>query len=148
VIAAPGPIAQECVEGYLYAGPPIRLLLFRRPPGRGGFWVPVSGKVDPTDPDWETALRRELAEETGLTGAFPLEPLDWHVVFPSETGTLWRLHAYAARVDPRFVPRLGAEHDRYAWYSVAEAISVLHFPDNREAVRRLVALEAGGAATA
>ena len=64
-----GPIDRECVEGYLFASPPLELLLFRRPPSRGRIWVPVSGKVDPGDADLEAALRRELAEETGLIAA-------------------------------------------------------------------------------
>ncbi|HTW55112.1 MAG TPA: NUDIX domain-containing protein [Thermoplasmata archaeon] len=147
MIPGPVPIAQECVEGYLYAVAPLRLLLFRRPPARGRYWVPVSGKVDPTDPSWEAALRRELSEETGLSGAYPLEPLDWHVAFRSEAGPLWRLHAYAVRVDPAFVPRLSEEHDAFAWYSAEAAIEALHFPDNQDAVRRLRAVAAGRPAT-
>ncbi len=33
-----GPVAKECVEGYLFAAPPLELLLFRRPRpgGRSG----------------------------------------------------------------------------------------------------------------
>lgn len=140
-------IAQECVEGYLYANDPLRLLLFRRPPTRGRYWVPVSGKVDPGDPSWEAALRRELAEETGLAGAYPLEPLDWHVPFVAESGAHWRLHAYAVRVPSTFTPRLSSEHDAFAWYDPPDAIAMLHFPDNQEAVRRLLGLARGASAT-
>ena len=93
-----GPIARECVEGYLFAEPPLELLLFRRYPTRGRIWVPISGKVEPSDADLEAALRRELAEETGLTGPVPVEALDWHVPFVADNGETWRLHAYAVRV--------------------------------------------------
>jgi len=61
-----GPISKECVEGYLFAFPPLELLLFRRPPARGRIWVPVSGKVEPSDQDFRTALCREVEEETGF----------------------------------------------------------------------------------
>lgn len=134
-----GPVVRECVEGYLYSTPPLRVLVLRRPPARGSFWVPVSGKVEPEDIDLEAALRRELSEETGLSRATSVEPLDWHVPFRADNGETWRLHAYAVRVEPEFRPRLSAEHDDFAWVTPDEAMARLHFPDNAEAVRRLVA---------
>jgi 8-oxo-dGTP pyrophosphatase MutT (NUDIX family) len=138
VASEPEPIARECVEGYLFGGAPIELLLFRRPPARGRIWVPISGKVEPTDRDFEAALRRELAEETGLTDPRRVVPLDWHVPFRADNGETWRLHAYGVEVDRTFVPRLSAEHDSAAWCSPAQAIERLHFADNREAVARLL----------
>ena len=133
-----GPVARECVEGYLYSSPPLRVLVFRRPPVRGGFWVPISGKVERGDAGLEAALGRELSEETGLPPTTPVESLDWHVPFRVDNGETWRLHAYAVRVAPGFQPRLSDEHDAFAWVTPTEAIERLHFPDNAEAVRRLV----------
>ena len=135
--SAPGPIDRECVEGYLFAGAPIEILLFRRPPSRDHIWVPISGKVEPTDHDLESALRRELAEETGLLRPRRIVPLDWHVPFRAENGETWRLHAYAVEVDRSWVPRLSAEHESAEWVDPEEAVRLLHFPDNREAVLRL-----------
>ena len=134
---ASGPVRQECVEGYLFAGAPIEILLFRRPPGRGHIWVPISGKVEPTDTDLESALRRELAEETGLTHPRRVVALDWHVPFRADNGETWRLHAYAVEVDRGWVPHLSAEHESAEWVTPEEAVERLHFPDNREAVVRL-----------
>lgn len=139
-MAEPGEVARECVEAYLYAAPPLRLLVFRRPPSRGGFWVPVSGKVEPSDPDLEAAVRRELEEETGLRHPRSVRPLDWHVPFRADNGETWRLHAYAVEVEPAFVPRLSAEHDAAEWVPPKEAVRRLHFEDNRAAVERLVGL--------
>ena len=135
----PPAIARECVEGYLYAAPPLELLLFRRPPARGRIWVPVSGKVDPGDRDLESALARELAEETGLVAPRSVQPLDWHVTFPADNGETWRLHAYAVEVDRTFAPRLSREHEAFEWVPPAEALRRLHYPDNRAAVERLAA---------
>jgi len=143
---APGPIARECVEGYLYAAPPLRLLLFRRPPSRGRFWVPVSGKVEPSDPDYEAAVRREVEEETGLAGPRSVWALDWHVPFRADNGETWRLHAYAVEVDPGFFPRLSPEHDLAEWVAPEEAERRLHFEDNRAAVVRLVSQLSGSGA--
>lgn len=135
----PPRIDRECVEAYLYAEPPFELLLFRRPPSRGRVWVPVSGKVEPEDADFGSAVRREVAEETGLRLDGPLLDLDWHVPFEVTPGVWWRLHAYAARI-PRVVsPRLSSEHETSEWVPAAEAVERLHYEDNREAVRRLAA---------
>jgi lipoyl(octanoyl) transferase len=139
-LGSPGPdepVAQECVEGYLYAAPPVRLLLFRRPPARGSIWVPISGKVEPSDPDLESAVRREVAEETGLDRPRSVWPLDWVVRFRMGT-EVWRLHAFAVEVEPSFVPRLSAEHVAFAWVDPSEGQDRLHYADNRAAVDRLL----------
>lgn len=140
-----GPIERECVEGYLFADPPFALLLFRRPPARGQYWVPVSGKVEPSDRDFPSALCRELEEETGLR-ARPNEliDLDWHVPFRADNGATWRLHAFALEVPRSFQPRLSSEHEAAEWVSAEEASRRLHFEDNRAAVDRLRALRGRG----
>jgi 8-oxo-dGTP pyrophosphatase MutT (NUDIX family) len=137
--APAGPVVRECVEGYLFAEPPLELLLFRRPPSRDRVWVPISGKVEPTDADYESALRRELFEETALSRPNELFPLDWHVRFRVDSGETWRLHAYGVRVDRSFAPVLSPEHEASRWVTPQEATRLLHYEDNRTAVGRLVA---------
>jgi 8-oxo-dGTP pyrophosphatase MutT (NUDIX family) len=137
-----GPVARECVEGYVFVARPLTLLVLRRPPSRGSVWVPVSGKVEPTDTDLEAALRRELREETGAVDPVRVESLDWHVPFRAPNGETWRLHAYAVEVRTRFAPTLSEEHDAYDWLSPEAAVARLHYPDNRQAVERLVSREA------
>jgi 8-oxo-dGTP pyrophosphatase MutT (NUDIX family) len=137
VAARTTPIDQECVEGYLFAGQPPRLLLFRRPPERGGIWVPVSGKVDPADRDYPSALRRELLEETGFAEFLRVFPLDWEVEFEGPDRGRWRLHAFGVELSRDAVPHLSAEHDRAEWVSFPEGRTRLHYPDNHVAVDRL-----------
>jgi lipoyl(octanoyl) transferase len=132
-------IDREVVEGYLFADDPRRILLFRRPPARGGFWAPVSGKVDPTDGDYEAAMRRELREETGFDSPRRLFPLDWEVVFEAPMGgEIWRLHAFGIEVPADAEPRLSEEHDRFEWLAPSEARDRLHYPDNKQALDRLL----------
>lgn len=100
--------------------------------------MPVSGKVDPGDATLEAALRRELHEETGLSAPLRLVLLEWEVPFRADNGEVWRLHAYGVEVAPGFEPKLSAEHDAFEWVGPDEAVSRLHFPDNREAMGRLV----------
>lgn len=134
-----GPVAVECVEGYLYVPAPFALLLLRRPPARGRLWVPVSGRIEPTDADRPSALRREIAEELGFALPEPPVPLDWHVPFTGPDGRAWRLHAYAVALDGRYAPTLSDEHDAYRWADAVTARAALHYPDNRAALDRLLA---------
>ncbi len=139
-VGSKSPDVQECVEGYLFCGRPARLLLFRRPRARGGFWVPVSGKVEPTDADFTSCLRREVTEESGLTNFRRIFSLDWEVSFEGPDGRTWRLHAFGVELKEEVSPVLSLEHDAYEWVGFADALARLHFPDNREAVKRLVDL--------
>lgn len=138
-----GPIAQECVEAYLFTAHPRRILVLLRPPGRGSIWVPVSGKVEPTDVDLVSALRRELAEETGWTDPVRVFLLDWEVTFDGPDGRRWRLHAYGVELDGPKSPRLSEEHERFDWLPPAEARERLHYEDNRSAVDRLLSILEG-----
>jgi 8-oxo-dGTP pyrophosphatase MutT (NUDIX family) len=135
--AAEPAIAQECVEGYPFCRAPTRVLILRRPPSRGRIWAPVSGKVEAIDADYPSALRRELAEETGFTELVRLFPLEWEVPFTGPDGRPWRLHAYGVELDGPREPALSDEHDAWEWVAPSRAIEQLHYEDNREAVRRL-----------
>lgn len=136
--AEPSRVDRECVEGFLFAPDPVELLIFRRGPDRGRIWVPISGKVEPGDAGFEAALRRELAEETGLTDPRRVVPLDWEVTFPMNEGETWRLHAFAVEVPRSFEPRLSSEHEASEWVTPPEAVRRFHFEDNRAAVARLL----------
>jgi len=138
-VSAPPAIDQECVEGYLFVRAPLRILLLRRPPARGSIWAPVSGKVDAADASLESALRRELREETGFDAPEALLDLDWRVPFVGPDGRRWRLHAYGVELERPGAPVLSVEHVEFAWLPWDRARSRLHYEDNREAVDRLVA---------
>lgn len=131
-------IDQECVEAYLFIRRPLTVLLFRRPPSRGRIWVPVSGKVDPSDRNLSAAVRREVAEETGFTRLRRVSPLRWVFRFRGPDGGRWRLHAFAVELPSRGLPRLSDEHDAFEWLDPTSAVLRLHYRDNRTALRRLL----------
>jgi 2-(3-amino-3-carboxypropyl)histidine synthase len=137
-VAAEPAVDQECVEAYLFARNPTRLLVLRRPPRRGRIWVPVSGKVDPSDASPEEAIRREVVEETGFRETGIPVPLDWLVPFEGPDGRRWRLRAYAIELAAATDPTLSPEHDGFAWLDPGAARDRLYFPDNAQAVDRLL----------
>jgi lipoyl(octanoyl) transferase len=122
-------------------GPDGRVLLLRRTAARGGFWQPVTGRLEPGESP-EAAARRELLEETGAD--VPVTPLGYRHAFGLEPG-LWREAppgvavaeetAFAARLPPGFACRLSAEHVEHGWFTPAQALEQLRYAGLRRAVK-------------
>lgn len=128
---------QECVEAFVVARHPLRILLLRRAPNRGDFWQPVSGKVEPTDVSYAAAALRETEEETGFTEVGRVIDLDWSLTFLWNGKRPFRVHGFAAEVPGERRPHLSREHQAYRWCSPSEALSLLFHPDNRDSLLRL-----------
>ncbi len=117
-----------------------KVLLLRRTQERGGFWQPVTGRVEPGEAPHEAA-RRELREETGAD--VPVEPLGYEHAFGLEPEISARLGgaltaretAFVARLPAGFAPRLGEEHAEWAWLAAEEALPLQRFAGLRRAVR-------------
>jgi dATP pyrophosphohydrolase len=121
-------------------------LLLRRVPkpelGLDGFWQGVTGGVEAGEGIIEAAVR-ELAEETKLVPSV-LEQVDYSYSFPVDGR--WR-HLYAAGVDEiveyvfvAFIdrqqePSISAEHDKWRWCGLDEALGLLKYPGNIESLK-------------
>ncbi|MBS1148738.1 MAG: lipB [Myxococcaceae bacterium] len=114
-----------------------RILALQRTEARGGFWQPVTGRIEAGESP-EAAAQRELAEETGLTA--PVRPLDYVHAFAQRETQPPRLieeTAFSAEAPAGFVPRLDpAEHRAFEWVEREEAIARFPYEGLKEAVRR------------
>jgi dATP pyrophosphohydrolase len=124
------------------AGGEFLLLERRRPPG---FWQSVTGSLE-----WgetaDSAARRELLEETGITQG-RLCNLQWTQVYeilpsfgkkyaPGITRNLE--HAFALKLPERVPVSLSdSEHVRYRWSNAADAIATVSSSTNRAVIANL-----------
>ena len=104
-------IQQQVVGAVIRDG--ATALLLQRPVDdfRGGTWELPSGKVDPGE-DLDEALRREVAEETGLSVASVSAYLG-AFEYTSGSGKRTRQHTWTVAVEPGEIQL--TEHDEYAW---------------------------------
>lgn len=126
-------------------------LLVRRIPDRGGFWQGVTGGVEGNEAIPEAAAR-ELVEETGLVPS-DLQAIGYSYSFPVEhrfrhlyrSGTeIVTEHVFMARITGEQEPKLSTEHDLYRWCKFDEALSLLRWPENIEALKRCNKILASG----
>jgi lipoyl(octanoyl) transferase len=130
----------DCVEAYLFVRGPPRVLMLKRSPARGGFWQSVTGRVETWDSSFPAAALREIREETGFSRARAVIDLDWSFQFPSpSSGLPLRAHALAVELPECRSPRLSDEHVEFRWCGLGDALALMHWPDNREALRRTIA---------
>jgi 8-oxo-dGTP pyrophosphatase MutT (NUDIX family) len=113
----------------------IEYLLLKRPPERNGFWQPVTGGVEEGETRDE-ALQREIMEETGVRNIVAVIEDLYHFEFSDPN--LNQEYVYGVEVssseeivlDPK-------EHSEYRWCSLQEALQLLHWKENKEALRKL-----------
>ena len=118
------------------------LLERRRPPG---FWQSVTGSMEWGEPA-DTAARREVIEETGITQGV-LVNLQWTQVYEILPAfgkvyapgiTLNLEHAFSLRLRDRVPVVLSdAEHVQFRWVSAADAMETASSSTNRAVIAEL-----------
>jgi dATP pyrophosphohydrolase len=125
--------------------PALQVLLIQRA-DHPAYWQSVTGSLDAEDEPLEATARREVAEETGITGG---TLRDWALANVYEIYPVWR-HRYApgvthntehvfgltvpARTPVTLNPR---EHLAWQWLPWREAADLCFSPSNAEAILQL-----------
>lgn len=115
--------------------------------GLEDFWQGVTGGLEEGE-DLIQAAIRELAEETDFVPAqlekieyaysFPIQD-EWRQMYPPEVNKIVE-HVFFACIDGNTEPTLSYEHDRWGWFSAAQALRKLKYPGNIEALKQCASL--------
>jgi 8-oxo-dGTP pyrophosphatase MutT (NUDIX family) len=122
----------------------LLILLLRRPDARVAGWQSVTGRVESTDTDLEAACLREVGEETGLPPPRLLRDLGFERVYEGYDGVTYAQRTFAVAYDAPQDPRISDEHEEARWVTPEDALSLVRWDSDRDAIRWL--LNAGSAA--
>ncbi|MCJ7718906.1 NUDIX pyrophosphatase [Candidatus Bathyarchaeota archaeon] len=113
----------------------IEYLLLKRLPERNGFWQPVTGGLEEGETRKE-ALYREIEEETGITNLIRvIEGLHY---FEFSDPNLNQEYIYGVEVSSTEEVVLdGKEHSEYRWCGIKDALQLLSWKENKEALEKL-----------
>jgi 8-oxo-dGTP pyrophosphatase MutT (NUDIX family) len=126
------------------------VLIAHRSPEQGSYWHTIAGGIERGETPREAAAR-ELAEETGLTGAvlqaggevveyaysLSEEPPDRSGPYPQGPLEV-RVHCFVVDAPDDWEPTLDWEHDSHRWCAPAEAAATLRWPETAQALRLLL----------
>ncbi len=125
--------------------PALDVLLIERA-DKPGFWQSVTGSLDTEAEPLRDTARREVAEETGITGG---ELLDWKISTVYEIYAVWR-HRYASGVTHNTEHVFGLtlphrlpvslnprEHLAHQWLPWQQAAARCFSPSNATAILQL-----------
>jgi dATP pyrophosphohydrolase len=112
----------------------LQFLLLRRALDRDGFWQPVTGGQEEGESRMET-LAREVEEETGITGF--IRVVDGVHYFEYALPHLIKEYVFGVEVSSDEQVEIGEEHTESRWCSFHEALQLLKWKENKEAITRL-----------
>jgi dATP pyrophosphohydrolase len=113
----------------------IQYLVMKRTPEREGFWQPVTGGLEEGETRVE-ALRREVLEETGIKDFVRIIE-DVHYFEYSDSHFI-KEYVFGVEISSKEKVLLdGSEHSEFRWCGFHEALDLLKWKENKEALSRL-----------
>jgi len=123
-------------------------LMLKRIPKKGGFWQPVTGGLE-EDEELIDCAKREVKEETGISNFIRIISdvhyftMDKHYL-TGEPIPQSEEYVFAVEIDSRMPIRLdqniAVEHEDHRWCSYQEAIDIMKWQDNKDALTKLKTL--------
>lgn len=113
----------------------VEYLLLKRLPERNGFWQPVTGGVEKGETRRE-ALSREIREETGIANLIRVIEDLYFFEFSDPIPNKEYVYGVEVPLTEKIVLD-GKEHSEYRWCSKQEALQLLHWKENKEALEKL-----------
>jgi len=113
----------------------IQYLIMKRTPEREGFWQPITGGLEESETRVE-ALRREVFEETGIKDFVRIIE-DVHYFEYSDPHFI---KEYVFGVEIASTEKIildEREHSEFRWCSFQEALDLLKWKENKEALTKL-----------
>lgn len=99
-----------------------------------GLWQIISGSIEEGEKAYEAALR-ETMEETGIKPMRIYNTPQTNTFYFSKNDSVNVSPVFAAEIDPARQIRLSREHKDFRWLSKEDAVSLLVWPGQKEAIR-------------
>jgi dATP pyrophosphohydrolase len=116
-------------------------LLLRRISDAGGFWQPVTGGIEEGETKIQ-ALKREIQEETGINN--PTKIINnvyccefWDYYKREACHRLIKEHVFGVEISSNEKITISHEHTEYKWCTFKEALELLKWKENKEALKKL-----------
>jgi dATP pyrophosphohydrolase len=129
------PIRARGVIAFVAAqtGSAARILLLRRKKPPVGAWCPVSGRIEPGESAWQTALR-EIGEETGLKRGALFSTGIMDSFYDPVANTIEMLPVFLFMIEHETAVTLDDSQSGHAWLTVDAAAARLTFAGHRTAL--------------
>lgn len=112
----------------------FQYLLLKRTSERDGFWQPVTGGIEEGETKTD-AVRREVREETGIANF--LRMIENVHYFEYSFPHLIKEYVFGVEIQPSAEIVVGEEHSQFKWCNYREAIKILKWEENKDALSRL-----------
>lgn len=131
----------ECIV-FRRNGDTFEYVLLKRAEERGGYWQPITGGVNPGEPDL-AAVSREMQEEIAVVDPIRIVDLQYQFQFPLGDGRMMDEHVFCAELQPNAGITLSHEHTEYQWMTYEQALEMLKWQNNKNALEHCHGLIAG-----